>query len=155
MKKFALIAYLLFLVGFTGFSQSESKKEFPLVFEINKYQDSYDAFLTLSDQMLLSVCDNYVALTYQLWNEMLGELENFALTKKMDLSGAKMFIRVIWNKDGSVKHFAFESRANSKPFDKENFTTIATEFCTNYKLPKSHNSSFFHYGSVNFPVKKR
>ena len=155
MKKFASTAFLLFYIASAGFSQNENKKQFPLVFEINKYQDSYEEFLSLADQMLLTVCDNYVAVTYQLWNEMLGDLESFALTKNMDLSGTRMFIRVIWNQDGSVKHFAFETRANSKPIDKELFTKIAVEFCSNYKLQKSSTTSFFHYGSVNFPVKKK
>lgn len=145
----------MFFVYGINYSQNDLKVEFPKVFEIGQYKEHYDTFLAQSDVMLLSVCDNYIAITYQLWNEMLADLEKFSNDRGLDLAGVRMFIRVVWNPDGYIKHFAFESRANSKIIDKTMFAKITEDFCANYQLPKSHSSSFIHYGSVNFPIKKR
>lgn len=155
MKKIVVLTVLMFFVYSINYAQNNFKVEFPKVFEIEQYKDHYDTFLAQSEVMLLVVCENNLAITYQLWNEMLADLEKFSSDRGLDLAGVRMFIRVIWNSDGSIKHFAFQSRGNSKVIDKTIFAKITEDFCTYYQLPKSHSSSFFHYGSVNFPIKKR
>lgn len=155
MKKIVIFTILLFFVYGINYSQINFEAEFPKVFEINQYKEHYDTFLAQSKVLLLGVCDNNLTTTYQLWNEMLANLEKFSIDRGLDLAGVRMFIRVIWNPDGSIKHFAFESRGNSKVIDKAMFAKITEDFCSYYQLPKSHTSSFFHYGSVNFPTKKR
>jgi hypothetical protein len=125
----------------------------PRVFLLGVY-DGGD-FEQLKEQYSMSLvqaCRSDMETAYYSWIHMLKHLETYSKNQKFDLDGAKMWLYVFWNKDGSIQHLAFYLKQNSRNMDKTTVTTFLEGFCNQYKSPIKAEKNFSNYSSASFPV---
>lgn len=156
MLRGILILVSIFLSITTSITAQKSvdgeKKAYPAVFQIGELPNVFE---TLSDDYqtaLLEVCDDDVKRAYAQWSMMLKAMENHAKVKGVNLKGVKMWLKVFWNKDGSIDYIAFHLKPGSKNVDTEALTTFLQSFMKTYKANFKANEGFSQYSSASFPT---
>ena len=126
----------------------------PAVFMIGQFSDPFEK-LNSSAHTLLEVSQNDVYLAYDKWLDMLSELSSTAEHLGFNLKDTKFWYSVYWNKDGTIRHFAYYPKSGSASIDHDAFKNLVTTFMANYKMPISADAAFYNYGSVAFPLPTR
>ena len=98
------------------------KKAYPTVFQIGELPTVFESLSDEYSTALLEVCDDDVKRAYAQWSMMLKAMENHAKAKGFNLKGVKMWLKVFWNKDGTIEHIAFHLKPGSKNVDTEALT---------------------------------
>ncbi len=154
---FRLISMLLIFV-FTSLivsaqkSVEGEKKVYPTVFQIG---DQPEAFEKLSEDYeigLLDVCDNDVKKAHQQWTLMLKAMENYAKANDFDINGLKMWMKVFWEEDGTIKHIAFHLKPTSKNLDRKTLENFLKNFSKSYSIDVKAAENYSQYSSAAFPT---
>jgi len=130
----------------------DQEVKLPLVFQIGEYEASYEQLLTEYPNMLLTVCNNDMAVAYDKWIAFLMELEQKAEEENLDILGVKMWINVFWDQDGQVQHIAYHLKPNSKNVSTEKIGQLLARFAREHKMNIEATLPYSHYGSVAFPL---
>ena len=154
---FRLILVLLVFVSasLTVSAQKSGEGEskvYPTVFQIG---DQPEAFEELSEDYeigLLDVCDDDVNKAHQQWTLMLKSMEKHAKSKGFDINGVKMWIKVFWKKDGSIKHIAFHLKPTSKNVDRKTLQRFLKSFTKSYSSNIKATGDYSQYSSASFPT---
>ena len=104
------------------------------------------------DNILLQVCGNDMEIAYAQWMEMLGAMEDYSNEIGYDIRGAKMYLHVFWDLDGTISHLSFFPKANSRNIPVDELKAFFKGFVKNYKMDIEANEGFNHYASGSFPV---
>jgi len=147
LKQLISIFLFLFISSF-AISQSDNSK----VVLIGEDEKAYEAAMIACPTLLLQVTNNSMDKAYSIWTEMFSQLEKEALEDGVDLKGAKVWINLFWEADGSIKSIAYYPKPNSKNMDFSLLTQSLEKFANNYTLPITNDVCFSHYGSASFPV---
>jgi hypothetical protein len=148
----SLFSIFIMLTATAQKSVDGEKKAYPTVFQIGELPN---AFETLSDDYetaLLEVCDDDIKKAYAQWSTMLKAMESHARVKDYNLKGVKMWLKVFWNKDGTIEHIAFHLKPGSKNVDTDALTRFLQDFMKMYKGSFKANESFSQYSSASFPT---
>ena len=165
MKNLLIILALTFFANFvqatpsvkTSFSATSTlflptNDTLPVVFMLGQDDRAFDALKIEHDLQLLSVCRNDMEMTYYLWLQMMKHIETYAGQVGYDLNGVKLWMYAFYNKDGSIHHFAYHAKPQSRNFKPEEMTAFLTGFVKTYKLPIGADRAFQHYNVGAFPV---
>lgn len=128
------------------------KKVYPTVFQIG---DQPEAFEKLSEDYeigLLDVCDNDVKKAHQQWTLMLKAMENYAKANDFDINGLKMWMKVFWEEDGTIKHIAFHLKPTSKNLDRKTLENFLKNFSKSYSIDVKAAENYSQYSSAAFPT---
>ncbi|MFT4532695.1 MAG: hypothetical protein ACJA1A_000607 [Saprospiraceae bacterium] len=147
MKQVLYISFL-FVCGFSSFAQEIS----PAVSLIGDDEVGYEQTISECPSLLLEVAGNSMDSAYKLWTDMLADIETSSADAGVDLKGAKIWINLFWESDGSIKNIVYYPKPNSKNMDFSLVTNALEKFAANYNLPIDHTECFSHYGSASFPV---
>lgn len=128
------------------------KKAYPAVFQIGELPSTFEALSDDYETALLEVCDEDVKKAYAQWSLMLKAMESHAKAKGYNLKGVKMWLKVFWNKDGTIEHIAFHLKPGSKNVDTDALTRFLQDFMKTYKGSFKANESFSQYSSASFPT---
>lgn len=122
---------------------------------IGQFSDPFEQ-LNLNSLSLLEVCQNDVYLAYDKWLHLLGELESVTESAGINLKGTKFWFSVFWNKDGTIKHFAYYPKQGSKEIDLQKLQSSIYTLIADYKMPiGSVPKDYYNYGSGAFPLPDR
>jgi hypothetical protein len=131
---------------------STANDTLPVVFMLGQDDRAFDALKIEHDLQLLAVCRNDMEMTYYLWLQMMKHMETYAGQVGYDLNGVKLWMYAFYNKDGSIHHFAYHAKPQSRNFKTEEMTAFLTGFVKTYKLPIGADRGFQHYNVGAFPV---
>jgi len=148
------LKHIIFILAFCCFSQY-SYSQNGIVSLIGDNETEYEQTISECPSLLLSVADNSMDKAYSLWTDMLSEAEKQASLTGLDLKGAKIWINLFWEADGSIKSIVYYPKPNSKNMDFTQVTSFFEDFAQNYTLPQNHSGCFSHYGSASFPVHRK
>jgi hypothetical protein len=150
---FVLLAFC-FLLPFTDVN-AQSKINAPKVFQTGENEKAYEQIVKDYSNMLLTVCNNDLSTSFEIWTDFLRDLEAYAAQSGYDLKGAKLWLNVFWSKDGMIDHIVFYPKPNAKNLNYNNLIPILESFTAQYQLPIKFSSKYSHYGSANFPIINR
>jgi hypothetical protein len=144
--KSILILFILVLPWINGFGQVSG-----FVGQIGTNQKNYEKVIASHHKQLLEVCDNNLDSAYQLWVDVMYDLEKFAESSNVDIKGLKLWIH-IFVKDGKIKELYYHPKPNSRNTDFSKVTVLLEKFINTYNFPIKSKTKFNHYGSASFPV---
>jgi len=122
---------------------------------IGDNEEGYEKIIAECPSLLLQVTNNSMDEAYTLWSELLMNMETSAAKEDLDLRGAKVWINLFWEADGSIKKIAYYPKPNSKNMDFERVSEFFERFAQSYQIPVEHTACFSHYGSASFPVYRK
>lgn len=128
------------------------KKVYPTVFQIGDQPDAFEELSEDYETGLLDVCGDDVKKAHQQWTLMLKSMENHAKSKEFDINGVKMWMKVFWKKDGSIKHIAFHLKSTSKNVDRKALQRFLKNFAKSYSSEIKATENYSQYSSASFPT---
>jgi hypothetical protein len=153
-QKYFLLSVVILLCYSSNvvFSQAKGSSS---VFMIGENDKLYNQIVKDYPIMLLTACKDDIDISFELWNDFLKDLEEFAAKMNFDLKGAKLWINVFWDEKGNIDHIVYYPKPNARNLKYEQLVPIFTEFAKSYQLPLTYKTSYSHYGSANFPIVSR
>ena len=154
---FRLISMLLIFV-FTSLTVSAQKsvegekKVYPTVFQIGDQPEAFEKLSEDYETGLLDVCDNDVKKAHQQWILMLKAMENYAKANDFDINGLKMWMKVFWEEDGTIKHIAFHLKPTSKNLDRKTLENFLKNFSKSHSIDVKAAENYSQYSSAAFPT---
>lgn len=154
---FRLILVLLVFVS-TSLSISAQKsaegekKVHPTVFQIGDQPEAFEELSEDYETGLLDVCDDDVKKAHQQWALMLKSMEQHAKVKGFDINGVKMWMKVFWKEDGTIKHIAFHLKPTSKNVDRKALERFLKSFSKSYSSDIKATENYSQYSSASFPT---
>lgn len=136
------------------FKVTQLNDTLPAVFEIGEYSDEYEKTIA-QYPTLLQACHDDVYLAYDKWLYMLNEIESLALSYGVSLKGARLYLSVVWNANGTIRHIAYYPKSDSQILHKESIQNLLEQFVKSFKLPITSNQPITNYGSASFPIPVR
>jgi hypothetical protein len=148
-----LVSITLILLLESAHAQSHVQSTgLPEVFLIGEYEDKY---LELSEQhpdMFMTVYKNNLDQAYKGWSEFLMDIEDYATELKFDIKGAKLWMNIYFNPDGTISHLAFFPKPNSRNIPEEQLTAFFKNFVRQYRFLETSDRGFQHSASASFPT---
>ena len=126
--------------------------DLPPVFLIGEYEEQYELLYEEYNEILLSVCHDDMYIAFNKWISMLNDLEVYAQSIDYDLHGVKLWLKVFWNKDGSIDHISYYPKPKSKKISFVEITALLKGFCKIYEPSITSEVKFTHHGSAQFPT---
>lgn len=145
---FALILGTTFSAG-ALLAQSD---EMPAVFILGEKEQAYETLKQEYSQTLLEVTDYDTQEAFGHWLDMMKEMERYADKIKFDINGIKIWLHAFWKPDGSVSHFGYLLRPDSRNIDKLEFAAFLKTFMERYTFELTSSKPFSHYTGANFPI---
>lgn len=124
----------------------------PEVFLIGQYEDSYPELSQQHPEALLSIYGDNLDLAYKGWSEFLMDIEDYATELAFDIKGAKIWLNVYFNADGTIANLAFYPKPNSRNIEKEHLVAFFKSFVRQYKYPEVAEQGYQHNASASFPT---
>lgn len=124
----------------------------PKVFQIGEYEEQYGLLYEVYHDILLTVCNDDMNLAFSKWMDMIAEMESYAHQIDFDLNGVKIWLKVFWNEDGSIRYLSYYRKPNSRNIDPSELSAFLSSFMNVYKMPINSKVKFTHNGSAQFPT---
>lgn len=160
MKSYSMILMLLgcfVLSAFTGEKQvtttiENEEVQLSKVFRLGDNNKEAEALSMEHNTRLLSVCKGDMDKAFQKWVGMMLAIEKTAKDESYDINGVKFWIKVFWNKDGSIRNIGYYLKPNSRLVNEDQLAAFLTIFADKYVLPLQSDVKFSHYASASFPL---
>jgi hypothetical protein len=123
----------------------------PRSFMIGEYEQPYENLINQYDKLLLTVCDNNMPRAFDLWNQVMADIEAYSIQNQFDLNGLKLWMNVFFNADGTIQHIVYFPKPNSRNMQFDKLTAFFAAFTKSYQLKPVLSSKCSHYGSASFP----
>ena len=151
MKYLFCITLTLLLVSAHAQPHAQSTG-LPEVFLIGEYEDQYLALSQQHPEVFLSVFDNNIDKAFKGWSDLLMDIEDYAADVKFDIKGAKLWLNVYFNADGSISNLAFYPKPNSRNIPREQLVAFFKNFVRQYHFTETYTSGFQHSSGASFPT---
>lgn len=151
------ILFFCFIIPYEGQSFSTAmavpQDTIPLkVFLIGEDQKSFEKLSLEYQDLLLTACDDDMEDAFMKWMQMLRDIEAYSEDLDYDIKGVKMWLKVFWGPEGTIRHIAYFLKPNSRNINIDQLTAFFKSFISQYKFPVVHSESYSHYGSAAFPT---
>ncbi len=146
---------LITLILFVDRAQAQTAGQptgIPEVFLIGQYEDSYAQLSQQHPEALLSVYNDNIEKAYKGWSEFLMDIEDYASDISFDIKGAKIWLNVYFNADGSISNLAFYPKPNSRNIEADHLVAFFKSFVKHYQYPEMSEKGFQHSASASFPT---
>lgn len=118
---------------------------------IGEFEKQYNEMLGAHPDLLMAVCGDDMDAAYNIWLNFLSEMEKFAIEQDVNINGAKIWINVFWDVDGTIKHIAFYPKPNSINMEYGYMKVLFSQFSEQYNSGLNHTNLYSLYGSASFP----
>lgn len=155
MYRVILILMVLVFPSVNTFAQKSAdgeKKAYPTVFQIGQLPNAFEELSDDYETGLLDVCNDDVKKAHIQWILMLKEMEKHATANDFNLNGIKMWMKVFWNKNGTIKHIAFHLKPASKNVDRKALEKFLNSFIKSYQGNVKATENFSQYSGASFPT---
>ncbi len=157
MKGIQKIGLGLLLI-FTTFGTTAQKADSytitkqPKVFLIGEQPETFENLSMKYQKLLLEVCNDDMNQAYTKWQDMLKAMESHATGMGFDIKGIKLWLKVFWDKDGSIAHIGYHLKPDSKNVKTKYLSAFLRDFAKSYKTPCEATEKFSQYSSASFPT---
>jgi len=148
----SILAILVCVLSLSVAAQDEVT---PQVMLIGEMDAQYEQMVAECNSLLLTVSDNSMEVAFDHWTSMLADMESAAADQGIDIKGAKLWMNLFWNADGSIRNIYYYPKPTSKNMDFEELTAFLNDFASSYVFPVAYESCYSHYGSATFPIRRR
>ncbi len=124
----------------------------PKVFQIGEYEEQYGLLYEIYHDILLTVCHDDMNLAFDKWMYMIGEMETYAQKIEFDLNGVKLWLKVFWDEDGSIRYLSYFLKPNSRNIDTAELSAFLSSFMNIFRMPIQSTVKYTHNGSTQFPT---
>lgn len=124
----------------------------PKIFLIGEQPQVFENLSTDYQKLLLDVCDDDMTKAYGKWIDMLQAMETYADDISFDIKGVKLWLKVFWEKDGTIAHIAYHLKPDSKNVKTKYLSAFLKSFSDNYKTRCEAKDRFSQYSSASFPT---
>lgn len=162
MKKiyFSIILFIPIALAFSQhdsdnvlIEQSQIKElTLPKVFQIGEYEEQYGLLYEIYHDILLTVCNDDMNLAFDKWMNMISEMEVYANKIDFDLNGVKIWLKVFWNEDGTIRYLSYYRKPNSRNIDPAELSAFLSSFMNVYQMRQKSTVKYTHNGSAQFPT---
>ncbi len=149
MKMLCTVFLVSALCTTSLYAQSE---ELPSVFVLGEYEEAYEAVKQDYSQTLLEVTNYNTDEAFGNWMAMMQDLQDHAEKLKFSLKGVKVWLHAFWAPDGSIEHFGYLLRPDSRNVDELKLAAVLKTFMKKYNFPLASDKKFSHYTGANFPI---
>jgi hypothetical protein len=133
--------------------QSQIKElTLPKVFQIGEYEEQYGLLYEIYHDILLTVCNDDMNLAFDKWMNMISEMEAYANKIDFDLNGVKIWLKVFWNEDGTIRYLSYYRKPNSRNIDPAELSAFLSSFMNVYQMRVKSTVKYTHNGSAQFPT---
>jgi hypothetical protein len=154
-QAFLSLLLLLSAMYMSGQQKYSGDMQIAMVYYIGEDEKNYEKMVQEYSAMLFNVCNNDINKAYDVWSDLLQNLEVYADKNNADIKGVRLWLNVFWDKDGGIDYIVFYPKPNSKKMNYEYIKEVLTGFARFYQLPVKFKQKFSHYGSAAFPVISR
>lgn len=91
-------------------------------------------------------------MAYKGWSELLMDIEDYATDIDFDIKGAKLWLNVYFNADGTIDNLSFYPKPNSRNIEKDHLVAFFRSFIRHYTYPETAEMGFQHSASASFPT---
>src|SRR5690606_28683055 len=91
-------------------------------------------------------------LAFDKWMYMIGEMEAYAHKIEFDLNGVKLWLKVFWDEDGSIRYLSYFLKPNSRNIDTAELSAFLSSFMNVFRMPIQSTVKYTHNGSTQFPT---
>lgn len=148
-----LLAASLPAIGQSVLSITDSS--LPRVFEIGEHEIAYEELQSDYQLSLIDACGGDMRIAHRKLSSMLSYLQNYAKDSGYNVDGIRIWMHIFWNTDGSIEHFAFHLRPNSRNVPVEEVKNFLSGFLEVYKFPQTASQPYMLYTSIAFPLAGR
>jgi hypothetical protein len=124
----------------------------PKVFQIGEFEEQYGLLYEIYHNILLTVCHDDMNLAFDKWMYMIGEMEAYAHKIEFDLNGVKLWLKVFWDEDGSIRYLSYFLKPNSRNIDTAELSAFLSSFMNVFRMPIQSTVKYTHNGSTQFPT---
>ena len=142
----------IFGQGHGKMDEQQTKLTLPKVFLIGEHEEQYGLLYEVYHDLLLSVCHDDMELAFDKWLHMLSEMEGYASEIDFDLNGVKVWLKVFWDPDGTIRYLSYYLKPNSINIDTAELSAFFSSFMNRYQMPIQTRLKYTHNGSAQFPT---
>ncbi|MBK8503027.1 MAG: hypothetical protein IPL46_12900 [Saprospiraceae bacterium] len=124
----------------------------PKVFQIGEYEEQYGLLYEIYHDILLTVCNDDMNLAFDKWMNMISEMESYANKIDFDLNGVKIWLKVFWNEDGTIRYLSYYRKPNSRNIDPAELSAVLSIFRNVSQMRVKSTVKYTHNGSAQFPT---
>ncbi|HMZ25255.1 MAG: hypothetical protein KDC31_08000 [Saprospiraceae bacterium] len=124
----------------------------PKVFLLGDDENLMNSLSKNYPTLLMKVCKDDMEVAYNVWMEMLSDMEAYATKINFDIRGTKLWMNVYWNKNGKIEYIGYYLKPNSRNVKTEEMNAFFASFMKNYQMNLSYTGRFYHNGSAAFPT---
>lgn len=133
-------------------SDANTMQSNPKVFLIGEQPEVFEKLNDQYPKLLLDICGDDMNLAYNKWLDMLQAMEQHAETMSFDIRGVKMWLKVFWDKTGTIQHIAYHLQPDSKNIKTKLLSAFFRDFMKNYQTPCNTDYNFSQYSTASFPT---
>ena len=148
------ILFLSFLIGSlitltTTITTAQSDSILPKVFILGEETEGLSSEY---ETLLMTACNDDPEVAFSKWVDMVLAIEAYSeKTTGFDIRGTKMWIKVFWDKDGTIDYISYFLKPTSKNIPVNELNAFFKAFMSTYKLPLDATTKYHHYGAISFP----
>ena len=142
---------LFFLFAICNVQAQTSADTLPRIFILGEHTDQFES-LFLNYDHLLSAVDNDTKRAYNLWSDVLNEMDLYSEEIGVDLKGIQLMMYVFWDKSGNIKHLAYYLKPTSKNVEYPVLTAFFKNFVKNHQLSFTANKPYYLFSQASFPT---
>ena len=86
----------------------------PKVFLLGDDENLMNSLSKNYPTLLMKVCKDDMEVAYNVWMEMLSDMEAYATKINFDIRGTKLWMNVYWNKNGKIEYIGYYLKPNSR-----------------------------------------
>lgn len=150
--KYLLIITLTLFVDRALTQTTGQSTGIPEVFLIGQYEDQYHQLSQDHPTAFISIYDDNINMAYKGWSELLMDIEDYATDIDFDIKGAKLWLNVYFNADGTIDNLSFYPKPNSRNIEKDHLVAFFRSFIRHYTYPETAEMGFQHSASASFPT---
>ncbi len=122
------------------------------VFIIGQYQEFYEDLSIDYPKSILEVTNYDMDKAYELWMDLVIQLENYAEKVNVNLNGVQLYLTVYWNSNGAIDYLGFYPKSTSRLIDGSELYALLKTFINEYKGTTTAQFNFSHNASAIFPT---
>jgi len=150
------------MLGFLGWQQGQEylygqasvpdSLNLPKVFLIGEFEEQYEMLYREFNDVLLSVCNEDMHYAFDKWVGMISEMEAYSRQIDYDLKGIKLWLKVFWNANGTIRYISYFLKPTSRLIEMVDLNAFMSSFINHYQMSIDSDVPFRHDGSAQFPT---
>lgn len=136
-----------------AFAQAERKQlNMEKIYVLGEYQEQYETLAQHYPKTLIEVAGYDMNVAYEIWMDLLAQLEKHAARVNLKLDGVQLHLSVYWTAEGKIDYIGFYPKSESRLISGAEIQALLKTFLDFYKSPVEFDENYNHNASAIFPL---